>query len=448
MSNKLPTTPKKGNLPPAQLPAATTGQLPAVAKATHPVRALKDFAADADDLAEHYGKLQKARQNIRNVRQTPIVANAQKYLDEAGALLTRHEKYFRKEAEKLELALNQRFSPDDAYDDDCRLLEARVREAIALLLASFPNANPGNSEAYVGMMVEEVMAEDDVSLVVLESACSQIRRTSKFPPTTAEVIEAIREQVELWEPRLNAIHSCEHVVGWIRDELTAAQDELTIATAVREERARIAEEKKRADDELRAQPLIFGARVRYRTQPFKMYTIIAEHDAWKGGGNFLAWSDETNDTVLVGGPELQRAIPGDYNFETPAEVRAMFATDPSVQRKRRPVVGDRVTDDICDWTDPEFPPQGAGTVVFAGGPDGYRDCFDIQFDNGTFGEDYMTYQLNRLLPDDPDFERSENVAAGWRAWELKQADVEAGEKSAATTAGACQEYSAPDERAE
>ena len=54
---KLPTIlPQK---PPAQLPAASSGQLPAVAKAAHPVRALKDFAAKADDLAEHYGELQQ-----------------------------------------------------------------------------------------------------------------------------------------------------------------------------------------------------------------------------------------------------------------------------------------------------------------------------------------------------------------------------------------------------
>src|SRR5262249_36335263 len=159
---------------------ASSGQLPAVAKATHPVRALKDFAANADRLARHYDQLDTARQNIRSVRQSPNVANAQKYLDEAGALLSRYDKYFNEKAKELELALDERFSPDDAYDDEYRLLEPRVRAAIALLLASFPNANPGNSEAYVGMMVEEVMAEDDVSLVVLESACSQIRRTSKF----------------------------------------------------------------------------------------------------------------------------------------------------------------------------------------------------------------------------------------------------------------------------
>jgi hypothetical protein len=235
------------------------------AKATHPVRALRDFAASADQLARHYGQLDRARQNIQIVRQCPYVADAQKYLDEAGALLSRYDKNFGRLAKELELALNERFSPDEAYDDDRRLLEARVRAAIALLLASFPNANPGNSEAYVGMMVEEVMAEDDVSLVVLESACSQIRRTSKFPPTTAEVMEAIREQAELWEPRFNAIHSCEHVVGWFRDELKAATEVVAAANAEREERARIAAERKRADDELRAQPLKLGDRVRHKS---------------------------------------------------------------------------------------------------------------------------------------------------------------------------------------
>jgi hypothetical protein len=73
---KLPTIPPQK--PPAKLPAATSGQLPAVAKANHPVRALKDFTAMADDLADHYGRLTTARQNIRSVRQTPILANAQK----------------------------------------------------------------------------------------------------------------------------------------------------------------------------------------------------------------------------------------------------------------------------------------------------------------------------------------------------------------------------------
>ena len=137
------------------------------------------------------------------------------------------------------------------------------RFSTSVLLASFPNANPGNSEAYVGMMVEDVMAEDHVSLVVLESACSQIRRTSKFPPTTAEVIEAIREQAELWEPRLDAVYFCEDVVGRLRYELKAATELVAAATAERQEQRRIAAEKQRADLErmIPGDPFAIGDRV-------------------------------------------------------------------------------------------------------------------------------------------------------------------------------------------
>jgi hypothetical protein len=230
-------------------------------------------------------------------------------------------------------------------------------------MTASPNANPGNSEAYVGMMVEEVMAEDDVSLVVLESACSQIRRTSKFPPTTAEVIEAIREQVELWDPRFNAIHSCENVVGWIRDELTAAQDELTAAKAERERERLAAEEKKRADDELRAQPLKVGDRVQNKRAYHMGPGTIA--DASKDG--FYICYDSMA-TGYVDAKDLQRFIPGDPGFEIVQGKRAAIEKRLAeyrvwLQRQRRPVVGDRVTDDINDWIDSEDPPNGAGTVV-------------------------------------------------------------------------------------
>jgi hypothetical protein len=86
--------------------------------------------------------------------------------------------------------------------------------------------------------------------------------------------------------------------------------------------------------------------------------------------------------------------------------------------------------------DPEDPPNGAGTVVFAGDfePDGFDDGFTIQFDNGTLGVNWMACQLRRLLPDDPEFERSEKVVAGWRVWELHHGVFVTGWKSAATEA--------------
>ena len=138
------------------------------------------------------------------------------------------------------------FNPDDAYDDDYQLIEGRVRIHIAMLVGSIPNATPGNPEAYIGMMVEEVMTED-ISLPALESACSQIRRRVKFTPSISEVIEAIQEQAELWEPRLNAIHGCEDYATWLRDKLRIATELVAAEQVKREEQRLAAEEKKRVD---------------------------------------------------------------------------------------------------------------------------------------------------------------------------------------------------------
>jgi hypothetical protein len=233
----------------------------------------------------------------------------------------------------------------------------------------------------------------------------------------------------------------------MRDELTAAQDELVAATAAREERERIAAEKKRADDELRAQPLKVGDRVRYRGRDI-CGTIVR---LWSDSVD-VAFDSASGD-CWEAIDELERLIPGDRGYAIPAVKRAEVEKRLAeyrvlLQRQQRPMVGDRVTDDIHHhWLDSEDPPNGAGTVVFASDfePDGYDDGFTIQFDNGKLGMNTMACQLRRLLPGDAEFERSQEVVAAWRARELKQVDVEAGVKSAETTAGACEEHSVPDD---
>jgi hypothetical protein len=246
------------------------------------------------------------------------------------------------------------------------------------------------------------MAEDDLSLVVLESACSQIRRTSKFPPTTAEVIKAIREQVELWEPRLNAIYGCENVVGLLRAELKAATEVVAAAEAERQERARIAAEKKRADDELRAQPLKAGDRVRHKSGGYDRSpgTVVG---AGKGGFH-VCFDKGRGDYVDAG--SLERMIPGDYGFEIVEANRAAIEKRLTDYRRRlqnvqRPVVGDRVMVYSTEYSKS----QGAGTVVFAGDVDrdGYDDGCTIQFDNGELGVNIMAWQLRRLLPGEAGF---------------------------------------------
>jgi hypothetical protein len=430
MSNKLPAVtapPKKGKLPPVQLPAVTNGQqLSAVARAPHPIKALHKFADRAENLKEHYGRLNRALKNMGRVLEMRRLVDAQKYLDEASAGLSWHDNYCRGQARQLQQE-SEIFDPAEAYDDDGDVIEARVWAHIGLLLSSY-NANSGNEEAYVGAMVGEVLTVQ-FSEVALKLACSQLRKKLKFLPTTAEVIEAIEEQQELWADRSSAISCCDEVAEELREKLKVATELEAADKVKREEERRAREEKKRADDELRAKPLAVGDRVKYRSQPFRLYTIIGI----LGDASFWTWSDTSNDTAWVGGPEIERAIPGDYNYEMSEDVRAALQRKldeiaREALREQRPVVGDRVVDAVDDFEDVDrlFEDidrlHGAGTVVFAGDfePGGFDDGFTIQFDDGALGVNYMPDCLRRLLPGDAEFERPESAVIGWQQWELRR----------------------------
>lgn len=334
----------------------------------------------------------------------PWSADAQKCLDEANSVLSSYDGHFRELAEELKLDC-EIFNPDDAYDDDYQLIEGRVRIHIAMLVGSIPNATPGNPEAYIGMMVEEVMTED-ISLPALELACSQIRRRVKFTPSISEVIEAIQEQAELWEPRLNAIHGCEDYATWLRDKLRIATELVAAEQVKREEQRLAAEEKKRVDAELRAQPLGLGDRVRWRNdEPFDPTFLGTITKQWQYSDGFDVFFD-IGRNYYVERKDLERVIPGDRGHAmTPQAEKKLAEERIRLLRTQRPVVGDRVTDDIHDWTDPDDPPHGAGTVLFAHDfePGDYDDGFTVRFDSGGLGENYMACQLRRLLPGDPDF---------------------------------------------
>jgi hypothetical protein len=180
------------------------------------------------------------------------------------------------------------------------------------------------------------------------------------------------------------------------------------AQAEREKQRQAAEEKKRADDELRAQPLKVGDRVRHKSTYHLGPGTIAEAcgaDVCEGG--FYICYDSMG-TCLSSGQDLQRLIPGDPGFEIVEGKRAAIEKRLAeyrvlLQRQRRPVVGDRVTDDINHyWAEPEA--QGAGTVVWAGEfDDDYDDGFIVDFNNGKLGVNMMASQLRRLLPGDAGF---------------------------------------------
>lgn len=96
-----------------------------------------------------------------------------------------------------------------------------VTEKVGLLLASFPNASPGNGEGYVGMLIEEIVAANP-SASALEATCRELRRSKNFAPSIAEMLKELRTQTESWD---ECLYLWEDDIGhWEqrRQELVAA----------------------------------------------------------------------------------------------------------------------------------------------------------------------------------------------------------------------------------
>jgi hypothetical protein len=236
---KLPTIlPQK---PPAQLPAATSGQLPATSRGPNPIKLLHKFVMAAEELEEHYDALEASISKIEAVTRAPHSVDAQKHLDTANKLLARHDGTYRAMAQRLQ-ADKAVFDPAEAYDDDGEIVESRVWLHLGTLLSGYPNANVGNEESYIGNMVGEVLTVCD-SEMALKLARSHLLKTSKFPPTCAEVVGAIKEQQEFWSPKSEAINYCEEAADELRDALKLATEKVAAEKADGEEQRRIGAEK-------------------------------------------------------------------------------------------------------------------------------------------------------------------------------------------------------------
>ena len=85
------------------------------------------------------------------------------------------------------------YSRDELFDGERKF----VSDQVALLLGSFPNAVPHSPEVYTRMLIEEI-CNAKPHPCELESACRRIRRTMKFPPSSAEVLEVLEEEGSQW----------------------------------------------------------------------------------------------------------------------------------------------------------------------------------------------------------------------------------------------------------
>jgi hypothetical protein len=114
----------------------------------------------------------------------------------------------------------EKFEPDDAYGDNGEITKSQVSKHIALLIGSFPNANPADPRTYTETLIEEVVAAAPM-VTTLEAACRKVRRTAKFLPTISEVLAAIEVEERVWDERWAAIDYADMEADTLRKKLEA-----------------------------------------------------------------------------------------------------------------------------------------------------------------------------------------------------------------------------------
>lgn len=99
------------------------------------------------------------------------------------------------------------FDPPSNYEDQKqrRLKRPIIAARLAKLVNCFPNSADGQkiTDDYAAMLIDEVTRKQP-NFVVLEATCRNLVRTLKFVPSAVELLDALREQQELWQRRWTA----------------------------------------------------------------------------------------------------------------------------------------------------------------------------------------------------------------------------------------------------
>jgi hypothetical protein len=77
---------------------------------------------------------------------------------------------------------------------------AQVQEQLVLLAGVFPSSNGPDPRVFAPLLPKDVKAAGP-SLIALVAACCRLRRTRKWLPTIADVLEAIGEEEARWQHR-------------------------------------------------------------------------------------------------------------------------------------------------------------------------------------------------------------------------------------------------------
>jgi hypothetical protein len=180
----------------------------------YPLRALKQFAADADEIVRRYRELDDLGTNTYvKIEATTNREQIAKLIDAARKTATLNERDQATLAQ-CEAAL-LRFDANSNYEDDGKgnLKRSVIGERIALLVGAFPNGAPCDPAVFVRALIEAV-SSIDVSLLALDSAVWEIIETKKFVPATAEVLEIVNRQHEKWGKRVCAIEELAEASNW------------------------------------------------------------------------------------------------------------------------------------------------------------------------------------------------------------------------------------------
>jgi hypothetical protein len=93
-----------------------------------------------------------------------------------------------------------------------------IAKHLAGLVLSFPNARPPSPELYSRALAEEVSSLRP-TLWALEFACRKLRRELDFPPTVAEVVEAVRGVEDLLKGCLKRLLTLEADIAFARQHM-------------------------------------------------------------------------------------------------------------------------------------------------------------------------------------------------------------------------------------
>lgn len=122
-----------------------------------------------------------------------------------------------------------------------------IKRVVANLIGAYPNAAIANPEIYLSALVFDLM-DRRISDAVAFATCRKIRRTSKFVPSIAEVLETAESLTDQWQAIINLPAELETtraalVQALARGERTLALVQQEIAEGYRDDRGMIVRRK-------------------------------------------------------------------------------------------------------------------------------------------------------------------------------------------------------------